>query len=67
MTLVSIAEDATDDEKIRRNYRNAMKAYDSIRHFISKMPLTKDESSDLMKGVKALGKRLERLREEISR
>ena len=44
-----------------------MKAYESVRHFLPKVPLTVDESIEIHKGIKKLGRRLERLREHIGR
>jgi len=51
--LASIAETATDPDKINRNWKNAGKACLSLRHYIGKTNLSGDESAELYGGWKS--------------
>lgn len=66
MTLVSIAENATDPEKIQRNWNNARKACLSVHHFIGQADLSGDESAELHKKLKELERRLQALESIVS-
>jgi len=66
MTLASIAENATDPQKIQRNWNNARKACLSVHHFIGQADLSGAESAELHKKLKELERRLQALESSVS-
>ena len=53
-----IAADATDEEKKRRNLRNARTGYDTLMHFLSELVLTNDERDEIRMKVLELQRQL---------
>ena len=58
LTFATIAEQATDEDKINRNRENARKACRSARQFIGVTPLSASESVELHEKLEELEERL---------
>lgn len=53
-----IASDANDEEKKRRNVRNARTAYDTLLHFVNQLALTEDEQDEIRVNLTELHRQL---------
>jgi len=60
-TLASIAETATDPEKISRNWKNAKRAYFSVIRFMDQVDLSETESREICAKLKELEHRWQAL------
>ena len=56
--LAKIASDARDEEKKRRNIRNARVAYQTLLHFANQLVLTADERDEMRKKLVELRRQL---------
>jgi len=65
LTFASIAEEASDQDKINRSRKNARKACQSVRHFICRVTLSEDESNELHDKLEELERRLQILEEAV--
>ena len=61
LVLVEIAFTASDAEKINRNRENARRAYESARHFMSRISLSGEDSANLQGKLHELERRLRSL------
>lgn len=58
LTFVLLAEQGSDEDKVKRNRENARKACRSVRHFIHQISLSDSESAELHEKLKKLERRL---------
>lgn len=65
LTFATIAEQASDEDKINRNRENARKACQSARHFMDRVSLSERESAELRETLDDLERRL-RLLEKVA-
>ena len=61
LTFAFLAQDARYEDKINRNLENARKAFRCVKHFISQVVLSDEESAELHEKLKELAHRLQRL------
>ena len=61
LVFAHIALTASDEDTIRRNEENARKAYRSARHFMTRIPLSVEDSSELHQKLRELEQRLQTL------
>lgn len=59
MTFLEVANATRNPETRQRNYGNAWKAYDAVRHFLPQMVFTDAEAKLIQEKLEALRKRLE--------
>jgi len=56
--FANIASDTTDKEKKFRNRQNALRAYETLLHFVNQFALTADEQDEMRKNLVELRRRL---------
>lgn len=61
LTFAAIAEQASHEDKIKRNRENASKACRSAKYFMCRVPLPDGESAELQQKLEELEGRLQRL------
>jgi len=64
-TFALIAEQASHQDKINRNRKNARKAYESVRHYSRRISLSEDESNEFEDKLVELERRLQLLDEAV--
>jgi hypothetical protein len=65
MTFMDIAESSEADETIRRNHKNARKAYDSTHHLFSKLTLNRKTQEAIEAKLTLLKERLKSAGEQF--
>jgi len=65
LTLAKIALAAADTDTSDRNHQKARAAYDSVLHFINRVPLTQEQSREISAKLASLKERLEQLGESL--
>jgi len=63
LTLAAVGLGAHDAQTVARNRQKARAAYDSVLHFIDRVPLTQEESREVSAKLASLKERLELLDE----
>ena len=61
LLLTDIALDANEEYRITRNRENARRAYGSVRKFMSRVPVSGEDSSALQQKLQELERRLRTL------
>jgi hypothetical protein len=61
LLLTDIALDANEEYRITRNRENARRAYESVRKFMSRIPVSDDDYSALQQKLQELEHRLRTL------
>jgi hypothetical protein len=64
LVFAQIALTASDEDAIRLTRENARKAYRSARHFMTRIPLSMEDSAELCEKLQELKLRLRSLDEE---